>query len=241
MATVRFSDDLRSDIRRNAERLFDGRMQAARETGADEWPRVVAEHYILTVNNLLGNVPQVIRERFLTYGKALVLDKFKVVVMKDGSRGFSPDSIGQETYVDVGHRVDMPIPMPNKESKEVAEQLGFISYERNYHDNLSVILDGSDPKWADLCAKAVKRDEDINAIAAERDTFVQNVQTITNSYSTLAPALKAWPPLWDLVPEQKQRKHKEIVERRRTTVEDVVGGMNLDQMTATTVASKLRR
>ena len=128
MATVRFSDDLRSDIRRNAERLFDGRMQAARETGADEWPRVVAEHYILTVNNLLGNVPQVIRERFLTYGKALVLDKFKVVVMKDGSRGFSPDSIGQETYVDVGHRVDMAITMPNKENQEVAEQLVFIYY-----------------------------------------------------------------------------------------------------------------
>ena len=230
MATVRFSDDLRSDIRRNAERLFDERMQAARETGADEWPKVVAEHYILTVNNLLGNVPQVIRERFLTYGKALVLDKFKIA-----------GALGQETYVDVGHRVDMAIPMPNKENQEVAEQLGFISYERNYHDNLSVILDGSDPKWADLCAKAVKRDEDINAIAAERDTFVQNVQTITNSYSTLAPALKAWPPLWDLVPEQKQRKHKEIVERKRTTVEDVVGGMNLDQMTATTVASKLRR
>ena len=203
---------------------LDFRMNA-REVGDDEWPRIVAEHYILTVNNLLGNVPQVIRERFLTYGKALVLDKFS----------------WEGSYVNVGHRVDMAIPMPNKESKEVAEQLGFISYERNYHDNLSVILDGSDPKWADLCAKAVKRDEDINAIAAERDTFVQNVQTITNSYSTLAPALKAWPPLWDLVPEQKQRKHKEIVERRRTTVEDVVGGMNLDQMTATTVASKLRR
>ena len=225
MATVRFSDELRSDIRRNAERLFRSREEAAEAVGADEWPRIVADHYILAVNNLLGNVPQVIREKFLTYGRTLRLDRF-------------------ETSVDttlVGHSVDMAIPMPNVTSDDVARQLGFISYERTYGDTLAVRLDGTDPKWAALYAKAVKRRADIDALAAEKSTFVQNVQTITNSYSTLAPALKAWPPLWDLVPEHKQQKHKEIVERKRTAVEDVVDGMNLDQMTATTVASKLRR
>ena len=225
MATVRFSDELRSDIRRNAERLFRSREEAAEAVGADEWPRIVADHYILAVNNLLGNVPQVIREKFLTYGRTLRLDRF-------------------DTSVDttlVGHSVDMAIPMPNVTSDDVARQLGFISYERTYGDTLAVRLDGTDPKWADLYAKAVKRRADIDALAAEKSTFVQNVQTITNSYSTLAPALKAWPPLWDLVPEHKQQKHKEIVERKRTAVEDVVDGMNLDQMTATTVASKLRR
>ena len=230
MATVRFSDELCNDIRRNAERLFDGRTQAAREVGADEWPRIVADHYILAVNNLLGNVPQVIRERFLTYGRT-----FRLATIQNGNA-----SVGLDT-IQVGHSVDMAIPMPNKDSQEVAEQLGFVSFERGYSDSLSVTLDGADPKWADLYQKALKRKQDMDAIEQERDTFVQNVQTITNSYSTLAPALKAWPPLWDLVPEQKQRKHKEIVERKRTTVEDVVGNMNLDQMTATTVASKLRR
>ena len=231
MATVRFSDELRSDIRRNAERLFDSREEAAAAVGADEWPRIVADHYILAVNNLLGNVPQVIRERFLTYGRTFRLAKFET----NNGLGHSFDTI------QVGHSVDMAIPMPNKDSQEVAEQLGFVSFERGYSDSLSVTLDGRNPKWADLYQQALKRKQGMDAIEQERDTFVQNVKTITNSYSTLAPALKAWPPLWDLVPEQKQRKHKEIVERKRTTVEDVVGNMDLDQMTATTVASKLRR
>jgi len=225
MATVRFSDELRSDIRRNAERLFRSREEAAEAVGADEWPRIVADHYVLAVNNLLGNVPQVIREKFLTYGKTFRLDRFETRV--DTTR--------------VDHSVDVAIPMPNVNSDDVARQLGFISYERTYGDTLAVRLDGTDPKWADLYTKAVKRKDDIDALAAEKATFVQNVQRITDSYSTLAPALKAWPPLWDLVPEHKQRKHKEIVERKRTAVEDVVDGMNLDQMTATTVASKLRR
>ena len=72
----------------------------------------------------------------------------------------------------------------------------------------------------------------------ERDKFVANVDLIMNTYSTLAPALKAWPPLWDLIPADKQERHKEIVERKKKDIqlENVV---DLNSMTAVSVMAKL--
>ena len=222
MATVRFSDDFRCNIEKNARDLFNTKLEDAKKIGED-WPKTVAEDYIQTVNSLLGHIPQDIREQFILYGEQFEIKEF---IKSKGA-----DAIG----------VNISIPMPHKESDTVAKQLGFIRYKRGYSGNLVVVLDGDDYKWSDLCNKAIKRNEAIHNVEVERDKFVQNVRHIINTYSTLAPALKAWPPLWELVPQDKQEKHKEIVARKRTAVEDVVSGMNLDQMTATTVASKLRK
>ena len=231
MATVRFSDELRAMIEKNARELFDKRIQNAKDIGKD-WPWIVAVDYIQTVNNLLGNVPQVIRDKFISYGRT-----FKIKEFKCGNKSINP--VGNA--IDVGMEVDVAFPMPHKESDTVAKQLGFVKYKRGYSYDFTVVLDGDDPKWADLCSKAIERNETIHKIEEERNRFVVNVRHIINTYSTLAPALKAWPPLWDLVPSNKQAKHKEIVDRKRIAVEDVVSGMNLDQMTAMTVASKLRK
>ena len=226
MATVRFSDDLRLSILGNAEKLFDKRIHDARHIGL-KWPKIVADDYVLTVNNLLAGVPQLVRDSFIDYGKAFEIKEF---IRK------------QEQPVEVAITSGfIKIPLPYVENENVAQQLGFIKYTRGYDKTLRVVLDGDSPKWADLCAKAIARNEGIQNILEEKDKFKANVRVIINSYATLSPALKAWPPLWDLVPQEKQERHKEIVERKRTAVEDVVSGMNLDQMTATTVASKLRR
>jgi len=228
MATVRFSEELRRDIRRNAERLFDKRIKDARDLGVDTWPQMVATQYTNAVEGLLHGVPQEIRDIFLEYGDDFTLGK---IFVAEG-----------EPQLDVSMTNTVTkFPLPRKDAPDVAKKLGFLKCERTYGRGMSVSIDGREPQWQELCALAVDRRETITTANEERDKFVANVAHIVGSYATLAPALKAWPPLWDLVPEYKRDKHKEIVERKRSTVEDVVGDIDLDSMTATTVASKLSR
>lgn len=69
-----------------------------------------------------------------------------------------------------------------------------------------------------------------------KEEFVAEVGKVLGAYSTLAPALKAWPPLWDLVPEGTRDTHRLIVEREK---KEVVLDVNLDRLTAMTTAAKL--
>jgi hypothetical protein len=51
----------------------------------------------------------------------------------------------------------------------------------------------------------------------------------------LAPALKAWPALWELIPDDVKEKHREVKERSK-------GGIDLDvdlnKLTAVSTAAK---
>jgi hypothetical protein len=68
-----------------------------------------------------------------------------------------------------------------------------------------------------------------------RAEFVDMVKKIIEAYSTLGPALKAWPPLWDLIPENVKNKHREIKER---TKNEVVLDIDIDKLTAMSTAAK---
>ena len=73
----------------------------------------------------------------------------------------------------------------------------------------------------------------------KQDDFVAGVNQIISTYTTLAPALKAWQPLWDLLDETKQR-HKKIVDRPKVkTAQDI--GVDLNKMTSAVAFNKLTR
>jgi hypothetical protein len=66
------------------------------------------------------------------------------------------------------------------------------------------------------------------------------VKAVITSYSTLAPALKAWPPLWDLLGEDVKDKHREVVEReKRDPAAAISGSVDLDRLTALASLSKM--
>ena len=73
---------------------------------------------------------------------------------------------------------------------------------------------------------------------AKQAKFVEGINKLMNTYSTLAPALKAFPALWDLVPEEAKERHKKIVERKKAEVELDV---DLNSMTAAVTLNKLTR
>jgi hypothetical protein len=68
--------------------------------------------------------------------------------------------------------------------------------------------------------------------------FTEGVSKILSSFSTLAPALKEWPPLWELVPEHAKNKHKEITEKRKAD-KPSIDNSTLNTLTAAMIASKL--
>jgi hypothetical protein len=100
-----------------------------------------------------------------------------------------------------------------------------------------VVLQESAPEWKDIVEHTVAYKLKLADIDEQEKTFVNGVRTIMNNYSTLAPALKAWPPLWDLLSEDVKEKHKEVVERKKA--EQVELNVDLSKLTSTVVAHKI--
>jgi hypothetical protein len=108
-------------------------------------------------------------------------------------------------------------------------------YKSNYsREDWDLIGDG----WAEVKQELDLRKNRIAEVARKKNEFVESVNKIINSYETLAPALKAWQPLWDLIPEEYKERHRKVVER---TKNEVVLDVNLDTLTAQVIKSKLTR
>lgn len=102
----------------------------------------------------------------------------------------------------------------------------------------SVLLDDGSQFFEELRQLVNARETRRREIAAKRDTFVESVKKICDTYATLAPALKAWPPLWDLLPQEAKDRHMTVKER--TVTERTVDGVDFESMTATVIANKIR-
>ena len=94
-----------------------------------------------------------------------------------------------------------------------------------------------DPVWDELHAEVVAWRTRCSNIRTQASEFVEGVSKVLSSYSTLAPALKAWPPLWELLPEYAKNKHKEIVERTKPDREAPT--LDTNKLTAIMAASKI--
>ena len=93
----------------------------------------------------------------------------------------------------------------------------------------------SDPVWDEFLAEVVAYNERVSVARQRQNEFVNMVLKVCDAYSTLAPALKAWPPLWDLIPEDVKNKHREVKER---TKNDVVLDVDFGKLTALSTAAK---
>lgn len=68
---------------------------------------------------------------------------------------------------------------------------------------------------SDLRTAIIERDRRIEGIRAQQDEFTEVVRAVLDAHSTLAPALRAWPPLWELLDEKTKARHKEVVTRAK--------------------------
>jgi hypothetical protein len=92
------------------------------------------------------------------------------------------------------------------------------------------------PDWQELKVEIEAYVARVKAAEERQAEFIEAVKKVINAYSTLAPALKAWPPLWDLIPEDVKDRHREVKERTKNAVELDV---DLTKLTALSTAAKL--
>jgi len=98
------------------------------------------------------------------------------------------------------------------------------------------------PENAKFMEKANEYRDSRNQIMEERNNMIRSVKTLLRSHATLSPALKKWPPLWDLLDEEYQERHKKVVvrEKKATEKDEALADIDFDSMTGVVVSSKLK-
>lgn len=91
--------------------------------------------------------------------------------------------------------------------------------------------------WGELHAEVTAYQERVQFAKSRQLAFVAEVKAILNAYTTLAPALKAWPPLWGFIPEDVKNKHREVVAKEKKT--EVSLDVDLSRLTAMATAAKI--
>jgi len=210
MATVRFSKELKEDIVKNAIVVFKKRMETAYETRPDAlaWAEKIYDTLFGQHVAALNAVPQ----DFLFMAETIEVSY-----------------IGNNRC-DLRFNFVKSKPWPRKfpDNNEYARS------NSSYH-NADINLKDH-PAWAELSAEVKAWQERRAEVATKRDEFVAQVKKIIEAHATLAPALKMWPPLWDLVPESYKNRHREIKEREK---KEVSVNVDLGAMTAAVVANKI--
>lgn len=207
MATVRFSDELKTEIISNAKALFSKRLQAYHDNppavGDDVAQRVLSEFM-----PAIAQLPK----QFFSWADELGID-----------------NINGRTY---GKRFKltkkMPIPYTDLDTANA---------KMSHRFRLEVKLIGDE--WNDIQKQLDAWISNMAAVEQERDAFVVGVKKIIGMHTTLGPALKAWPPLWDLVPEAAKNRHRKVVERVKPEVAEV--DVDLTALTGIVTAAKFAK
>lgn len=207
MATVRITKELVEDVRAIARRKFDNRIKAAEES-APNTPKWGDYIYETLFKDHIHIMEQLPKNYFK------VKEDIRVVRIA-----------GQICNLNFTFSRARPWPFYIS-TTELAETSNYDGIE--LHNNLA---------WGELYAEFLAWKDKCAAVRKEAQDFVEGVDKVLSSFSTLSPALKAWPPLWELLPERTKDKHKEIVERKKPERE--APSVDINRLTAVMAASKL--
>jgi len=216
MATVRFSNELKDNILRNASKLFDARITALDvQTVMDThnfseliWERCMSKHQPL--------IEQLPAEMFREY---------RNVNVKCGA-------------VSGRFHVKFATPKVFPANNVQFGVVGPFSMDANSYSPHLTLQDF--PLWEDVSTAFTDACKAMEAVREEQKEFVNGVRDVINTYSTLAPALRAWPALWDLVPERTKQKHREVVERTPRKPKSELGtDVDINRLTTAVVKSKI--
>ena len=229
MATVRFSQQLQDDIVKNAERMFDESINKARDNFPKDWGKKLYDSlFSADIQAKMNALP----DGYFGKVESLSLTGFKN----------APEDVWQskhtkvETwrYVSLDLKLSSPLPFPpQKEWQGKVDSGYYMDYSRNE-------IDFHNEKFEWLHEPFKKYTQGIFNAVAKKDEFVEGVKQIVATYTTLAPALKAWQPLWDLLPDDAKERHKKITEKPKPKSADDIG-VDLNSMTAQVTFNKLTR
>lgn len=135
-------------------------------------------------------------------------------------------------------------PIPTELDSVTRDEIGLSSYRTSlYSDKVTISLKSG--VFPELESMATAFTNAVKEYESEQRAFLNSIKTILSKHSTLKPALKEWPPLWDLLDDTVKERHKRVVSRKNKPATDQPEpepelAMDLDKMTAKVIAAKVR-
>jgi hypothetical protein len=206
MATVRFSKELIARIEKQARDKMEPAIDKARALKVDDaWGQRIYDILFADVQPLIAQLPA---------GWLRTIETIEIT------------KVGRRYYV-----MTFPLVSPQPWPHQFTETE--LAYKRVPYGAGITLKDHL--VWGEFFAEVTAYHQRVQEVSKRRDEFVEMVKKVVNAYSTLAPALKAWPPLWELIPEDVKDKHREIKVREKT---EVVLDVDINKLTAMSTAAK---
>jgi hypothetical protein len=208
MAVVKLGKELREEIIKRAKNIFKAKYDAAKKELEDS--KLGDEVYNLVMQPYQHHVSQLPSEFFAKADEFQIeVDNVTVKFHLNGKKPWFRDQMPENRYTKLT-----------------------TSYY-NYH----LTLKKDNPEFDDYLGKVRFFKEKSQIISENEKNFVGGITKVLDAYTTLAPALKALPALWDLLPDDTKDKHKEVVERKKTKAEDI--DIDFGSIASTIIANKL--
>jgi hypothetical protein len=206
MATVRFSKELIDRIEKKAHTIMDVAVERAKDQKPDNsWGQRIYDTLFLEVQPLIAQLPA---------GWVRTVSNIEI------------GEVGSQ-HCGMTFTLASPQPWPWGFPPSPLARKRF-----SFGDGITLI---DNLVWGEFHAEVTAYQQRIQTAVTRRDEFKAMVKEVCGTYSTLAPALKAWPPLWDLIPEDVKDKHREIKERVKS---EAVLSVDIGKLTALSTAAK---
>lgn len=213
MATVRFSQELRTTIMNNARLMFINKISTIRSRPVpSEWTGDAI------YNAIFGE--------WRTHMEALPVEFFHQF------DSITVRSVGN-LMVRTGFRLTTKRSFPSGHAHS-----NFLTRASYGGVNEFDLKDHPDSPFKSLLDHYKQIQREVDVLEAQTLTFTTGVQKLLHAHATLAPALKAWPALWDLLPESAKDKHRLVANKVNTEKPDL-DGVDVAALTATVVMNKL--
>lgn len=198
MAIVKITKDLRQSILETASAMFVDRRNAAHKLDTHWTAQSLADFAFQPIQDLLRHTDI---QPFLSKASTVRVQALNGASLWEGfsiHNGFVPSPKGRPYYRRVVN--------PDKSEGRItaAQQYDVLTLDfENVHavNDLKQAIDDRDKRVAEV--KILQQD------------FTTAVKAVLDAHTTLAPALRAWPPLWELLNEKTKERHKEVVTRAK--------------------------
>lgn len=191
MATVRFSNELKEEVVKRAKGMFTQQFTVAKDSMPKDWGDRIYDRTFGKYTPQLNAVPA----EFLSFS-----DNLEVAIPC------------------TGNLVEVKVSLTNKRAiPRTGVPAGCaLQKTKSWTDTYELVSNDTVFEWSDIVYECTEWQARIKAVQEKEAAFVKGVREVMDAYATLAPALKVFPALWDLLPDATKDKHREVKEKVAT-------------------------
>lgn len=223
MAVVRITESLIGDVQHNIRQLYDPRRrevanfpgESSTDWGDKLWERAFSKY--------APHIPHLPRTCFKFD------EEFDIRGWRNGIGGV------------LDHTISLPMSV-----KRVVFNVGLDQLEDTglTYNGYHYALNAEDPRWDDFKVEYIAWANAKAVVEAECLKAMQDAGALLRRFATLAPALKEWPALWDLLDANVKEQHRKIVTRAKANkpqVQSVVPDEPMPDLSSVTTMLALNK